>query len=68
MDDFYARPDAILASPALAQRFPKARPELIRSGLPYEARRYHGPRLDTVGTHRPHASDHAALVLDLPDL
>lgn len=68
MDDFYARPDAILASPALAQRFPKARPELIRSGLAYEARRYHGPRLDTVGTHRPHASDHAALVLDLPGL
>lgn len=66
--DFYAAPDVMLASPALAARFPKALPRYIRSGLGYEATRYQGPRLDTVGDHRPHASDHAAVVIDLPGL
>ncbi|SEP10473.1 Exonuclease III [Salinihabitans flavidus] len=66
--DFYTRPDAMLASPALAARFPEARPRILRHGMGREAARYTGPRLGPVGDHRPHASDHAALVIDLPGL
>lgn len=62
----YARPDAMLASPALAARWPEARPRALREGLGGEARRHAGPRLADVGHHRPHASDHALLVIDLP--
>ncbi len=59
------RPDAMLASPALAARFPAAVPRALREGLDREATP-DGPRLPDVGRHRPHASDHAALLLDLP--
>ncbi len=61
-------PDALLASPALAARWPEAVPEVLRAGLGREVARYGGPRLPGVGRHRPHASDHAALALDLPGL
>ncbi len=64
----YTRPDAMLASPALAERWPQARPWLVREGLGRESARYRGPRLAGVGTHRPHASDHAALAIDLEGL
>jgi endonuclease/exonuclease/phosphatase family metal-dependent hydrolase len=64
----YSRPDALLASPALAARWCEARPEILRAGLDLNAQRYEGPRLDGVGTHRPHASDHAALAISLPGL
>jgi hypothetical protein len=64
----YGRPDGMLASPALAARFPQAAPRVLRQGLGGEAARYGGPRLADVGRHRPHASDHAALLLDLPGL
>jgi hypothetical protein len=59
-------PDAFLASPALAARWPEAVPDVLREGLSREA----GPgrRLREVGDHRPHASDHAALVIDFPGL
>ncbi len=59
-------PDALLVSPALAARWPAAVPEVIREGLSREA----GPgwRLPQVGEHRPHASDHAALVVEFPGL
>ncbi|KPQ08339.1 MAG: Exonuclease III [Rhodobacteraceae bacterium HLUCCA12] len=60
----YTRPDAMLASPALAARFAQARPRALRQGLGHEAARHPGPRLGDVGTHRPHASDHALLVVD----
>jgi endonuclease/exonuclease/phosphatase family metal-dependent hydrolase len=59
-------PDAFLASPALAARWPDAVPQVIREGLSREAGP--GPRLPQVGAHRPHASDHAALVVDFPGL
>ncbi|HKL46589.1 MAG TPA: endonuclease/exonuclease/phosphatase family protein [Roseovarius sp.] len=63
--DSYGRPDAMLASPALARRCPSAKPQIHRQGLGREASR--APRhLPGTGQHRPHASDHAALVLDLP--
>ena len=67
-EGFTAHPDALIASPALAALNPEAVPHLIRSGLGHEATAYKGDRLPTVGTHRPHASDHAALVLDLDTL
>jgi endonuclease/exonuclease/phosphatase family metal-dependent hydrolase len=59
-------PDALLASPALAARWPDAVPEVIREGLSREAGP--GSRLAGVGEHRPHASDHAALVVEFPGL
>lgn len=62
----YGCPDVMLASPALAARWPDAIPQIIRSGLAREAARHGGPRLPGVGAHRPRASDHAVLVIDLP--
>lgn len=67
-DHLYGHPDALLASPALANRFPDAIPQIIREGLSLQTHRNTGPHLAHVGHHRPHASDHAALVLDLPGL
>ncbi|SMX44910.1 endonuclease/exonuclease/phosphatase family protein [Maliponia aquimaris] len=67
-DGRYDTPDGLIASPALAARWPEAVPRVIRSGLGREARREAGPRLPGTGQHRPHASDHAAVVIDLPGL
>lgn len=60
-------PDAMLASPALAARWPDAVPRAIRAGLGRDAGGGQD-RLPDVGADRPHASDHAALVIDLPGL
>lgn len=64
----YSRPDVMLASPALAKRWPEACPEILRDGMGHEVARHPGPRLAGVGDHRPHASDHAALVVTFPGL
>ncbi len=64
-DDHYACPDAVLASPTLAQRCPDAVPRVLRAGLDRAAHRAMETRLADVGAHRPHASDHAAIVVDL---
>lgn len=64
----YGRPDAMLASPALANRYPDVIPEIIREGMGLEAHRNPGPHLPQVGHHRPHASDHAAVVVEFPGL
>ncbi len=64
----YHCPDALLASRALAARWPDAKPVIVRRGLGSETTRFHGTRLDGVGTHRPHASDHAAVFIDLDGL
>jgi len=61
----YDQPDALLASPALAARWPTAVPKVLRAGLGHEATRHQGAHLPGVGRHRPHASDHAALLLQL---
>lgn len=66
--DRHQRPDRMIASPALAARYPEAVPEILRRGLGHEAGPGQGARLERVGLHRPHASDHAALLLDLPGL
>ncbi len=60
------RPDVMIASQALAARFPDAVPRVLYRGLGREAGQ--GARLPGVGEHRPHASDHAALLIDLPGL
>ena len=60
----YHCPDALLASPALAEQWPNAVPVVLRAGLGEETSRFRGPRLGGVGTHRPHASDHAAVAID----
>lgn len=67
-NDSYSRPDALLASPALAAAWPDAEPYFLREGLSRDAERYKGPRLPGVGEQRPHASDHAALVVDFEGL
>ena len=64
----YGHPNAMLASPALAGALPDAAPVILREGLGLEARRHTGTHLADVGHHRPHASDHAALVIDFPAL
>ncbi|WP_372610561.1 endonuclease/exonuclease/phosphatase family protein [Aquicoccus sp.] len=64
-EHLYACPDKLLASPALAARNPDARPAILRQGMGYEVRRYHGPHLSGTGHHRPHASDHALIHVDL---
>ena len=65
IEHLYGHPDAMLASPALARRWPDAVPRIIRSGMGLETHRNTGPHLSQVGHHRPHASDHAAVVVDL---
>ncbi|WP_323036777.1 endonuclease/exonuclease/phosphatase family protein [Pararhodobacter sp.] len=60
-------PDAMVASPALAARWPDAVPRALRAGMGRDAGGQ-AARLEDVGDHRPHASDHAALVLDLPGI
>jgi endonuclease/exonuclease/phosphatase family metal-dependent hydrolase len=64
----YHCPDALLASPALAGKWPNAKPAVVRSGLGEETSRFQGSRLAGVGKHRPHASDHAAIVIDFDGL
>ncbi|WP_101067594.1 endonuclease/exonuclease/phosphatase family protein [Roseovarius salinarum] len=64
----YGRPDRMLASPALAAAFPDAVPEILREGMGREAGRYRGRHLPGVGHHRPHASDHAAVVVEFAGL
>lgn len=63
--DIYARPDHMLASPALAARTPDATPRILRQGMWRIAERYAGERYPEVGSHRPRASDHALVVIDL---
>lgn len=63
----YHCPDLMLASPAMAETFGSSIPFVVRKGLGREAARFRGSRLDEVGEHRPHASDHAALVIDFPE-
>ena len=53
-------PDRILASPALAHRWPDARPRIHRDGMPPD------PAAGPSDPSRPRASDHALLSLDLP--
>jgi endonuclease/exonuclease/phosphatase family metal-dependent hydrolase len=64
-EDAYTCLDYLLLSPALAAANPGARPEIIRTGQPYRATRYGGPRHPRVGWDRPKASDHCPVVVEL---
>ncbi|MCC6006986.1 MAG: endonuclease/exonuclease/phosphatase family protein [Rhodobacteraceae bacterium] len=65
-DGLPARPDACLASPALARAFPDVVPRILRVGMGRDAGP--GARLPGVGAQRPHASDHAAILVAFPGL
>jgi endonuclease/exonuclease/phosphatase family metal-dependent hydrolase len=60
----YRQLDYVLVSRSLA-RATRARPEIVRMGLPTGATRYTGPRFDGVGKVWPKASDHCPVVFDL---
>lgn len=62
------RPDALLASPSLARGFPRAVPVVERIGMEPRAGRAAGSAFAGVGRPRPHASDHAAVWIDLGDV
>jgi endonuclease/exonuclease/phosphatase family metal-dependent hydrolase len=64
-DDVYCQLDHIIVSPGLAAANPLAKPEIIRSGQPYRAQRYAGPRYPRVGWDRPKSSDHCPIVVTL---
>jgi len=61
----YHQLDYILASPSLSWKNRFAVPWIIRSGAPYMAERYTGPRWPRVGYERPKASDHCPVVVEL---
>lgn len=63
----HLRPDAMLASPALAGLARQAVPMVERRGMDSAAARGSGYPLSEVGSPRPHASDHAAVWIDLPE-
>jgi endonuclease/exonuclease/phosphatase family metal-dependent hydrolase len=62
------RPDAMLASPALARALPGVRPEIFRAGMDPDAAAAEDRRFRAVTSTRPHASDHAAIYVDFPGL
>ncbi len=64
-DDSYHQLDYVLLSPALAAANPDALPVIVRSGQPYRAQRYQGPRWPRVGFDEPKASDHCPLMLEV---
>jgi predicted extracellular nuclease len=64
-DDVYSQLDHIFISPGLAEANPTAKPDIIRSGQPYRAERYQGPRYPRVGWDRPKSSDHCPVVIEL---
>ena len=53
-----SRPDRILVSPRLAAEFPEVTPRILRSGMTPQSR----------SAGRPHASDHALVLVDFPGL
>lgn len=61
-------PDGLIASPLLAGQLRGIAPRVLRIGMGHEAGALGAARLKGTGYHRPHASDHAAVVLDLPGL
>jgi predicted extracellular nuclease len=68
--DEHVQLDYILLSPALAAANAQAVPEVIRRGQPWRVPRLADvPRYPRVGWHRPKASDHCPVVIeiDIPD-
>lgn len=63
----HTRPDRIFLSPALAEAYPDARPQVIRFGMDAARPISEGGKLDDPSAH-PRASDHALVFTDLPGL
>jgi endonuclease/exonuclease/phosphatase family metal-dependent hydrolase len=63
-DDSYHQLDYLLASPALAAKNATVKPTILRTGQPFRALRYTGPRWPRIGYERPKASDHCPVVMD----
>lgn len=63
----HLRPDGMLASPALADLANHVVPGIERRGMESTAAQGAAYPLSEVGSPRPHASDHAAIWIDLPD-
>lgn len=61
----YRQLDYLLVSKTLAEKNDGVLPIVLRKGLPYRATAYTGVRFDDVGEHRPKASDHCPLAIDL---
>lgn len=64
-DGTYGALDHIFLSPRLASRNAHADVDIVRSGTPYRAERYGGPRLPGVGWVVPKASDHCPMAATL---
>lgn len=64
-DRSYHQLDYMLASPSLASKNQGVEPQIIRNGQPFRAERYHGERWPRIGWHRPKASDHCAVFVEL---
>jgi predicted extracellular nuclease len=61
----YKQLDYILLSKPLADRNPAAEINIIRDGLPKSANKYKGHRFANLGMHKPKASDHCPVVVQL---
>jgi hypothetical protein len=61
------RPDGMVASPALADRASDATPNIERRGMDSALSDDPDRPFSQVGSPRPHASDHAAVWIDLPE-
>jgi endonuclease/exonuclease/phosphatase family metal-dependent hydrolase len=64
-DDVYSQLDHIIVSPGVAARNPAMKTTIVRTGQPYRAARYKGPRYPRTGWDRPKASDHCPVVVEL---
>lgn len=60
----YKQLDYLLLSKSLAEAT-DGEPEIMRKGLPKRATKYTGERFDGVGEHKPKASDHCPVVMDV---
>lgn len=61
----YHQLDYVLLSRALADQT-DSQPEIVRNGIPKRADRYEGPRFEGIGVDSPKASDHCAVVIEIP--
>ena len=63
----HSRPDRIFVSPSLANEYPDVRPQIIRSGME-QVRQIPMNGLPSAAHGGPHASDHALVYADFPEL
>lgn len=64
----HSRPDRIFLSPRLAQEYPKVVPQIVRTGMTRYLSEPGSLASRDAQQHRSHASDHALVYADFPDL